>query len=80
MDESSQLVASAPSNSDEKYNTVQLRDDEATAGGYKSHDAEHEKPQKEPIRNLIAFFICGLLNNYSYVVMLSSAEHMVCGG
>lgn len=31
----------------------------------------------EQYRNLVAFFICGLLNNYSYVVMLSAAEHLV---
>ena len=29
---------------------------------------EHEKP-----RNLIAFWILGLCNNYSYVIMLSAA-------
>ncbi len=34
---------------------------------------EHEEP-KELTRNLIAFFVCGLINNFGYVVMLSAAE------
>ena len=35
-----------------------------------------EKP-KEPWRNLIAFFLIGLINNYSYVVMLSAAKDIL---
>lgn len=30
-------------------------------------------------RDMVAFFICGVLNNYSYVVMLSAAEEMLEG-
>ncbi|KAL9647539.1 hypothetical protein ABK040_006895 [Willaertia magna] len=35
--------------------------------------------KKSNWRDLIAFFICGLLNNYSYVIMLSAAEDLVKG-
>ena len=42
-----------------------------------AQDEEIKERDVEKMRNLIAFFICGLMNNYSYVVMLSSAEHMV---
>lgn len=33
----------------------------------------------EPWHNLVAFWLCGLLNNFSYVVMLSAAETIVSG-
>ena len=41
----------------------------------KKSDTRIDPPNK--IRNLVAFFICGLINNFSYVVMLSAAEDMV---
>lgn len=34
---------------------------------------EKKKRESAKTRDLIAFFICGLLNNYSYVIMLSAA-------
>lgn len=55
----------------EKISTVNSQDgdklvDAADEGGKK-------KKEGAKTRDLIAFFICGLLNNYSYVIMLSAA-------
>nr|CAG4709102.1 unnamed protein product [Naegleria fowleri] len=40
---------------------------------------EKKKRESAKTRDLIAFFICGLLNNYSYVIMLSAAEDLIHG-
>ncbi|EFC47374.1 predicted protein [Naegleria gruberi] len=61
----------------EKISTVNSQDgdklvDAADEGGKK-------KKEGAKTRDLIAFFICGLLNNYSYVIMLSAAEDLIHG-
>lgn len=43
-------------------------------------DLSPRKEEKEPessTRNIIGFFILGLVNNFAYVVFLSAAEHMI---
>ena len=39
----------------------------------KEEEGVKKKKESAKLRDLIAFFICGLMNNYSYVVMLSAA-------
>lgn len=42
-------------------------------------DGSDEEQRHALWRDMVAFFICGVLNNYSYVVMLSAAEEMLEG-
>lgn len=34
---------------------------------------------KEPVRNLLGFWLCGLINNFSYVLFLSAAHDIIHG-
>lgn len=45
----------------------------------KDYEALDEQRPRESPRNLIAFFLAGLINNFGYVVMLSAAEDMLQG-
>ncbi|KAG2378991.1 hypothetical protein C9374_007629 [Naegleria lovaniensis] len=55
--------------------------DHVEEGGNEEEKPKKEKKKREPAktRDLVAFFICGLLNNYSYVIMLSAAEDLIHG-
>lgn len=36
-----------------------------------------DKEAESSTRNIVGFFILGLVNNFAYVVFLSAAEHMI---
>jgi battenin len=42
-----------------------------------SSSHEKERDPEYNIRNVIGFFLLGLINNFNYVVFLSAAEHMI---
>lgn len=42
-----------------------------------SDDNETVRPSKEKPRNLIAYWLLGLCNNYAYIIMLSAAHDIL---
>jgi hypothetical protein len=44
--------------------------------GLVSHKPKQKHEKAHP-RDLIAFFICGLMNNFGYVIFLTAAEDLV---
>eukprot|EP01116_Phalansterium_solitarium_P022517 TRINITY_DN7463_c0_g1_i1.p2 TRINITY_DN7463_c0_g1~~TRINITY_DN7463_c0_g1_i1.p2 ORF type:complete len:139 (+),score=21.91 TRINITY_DN7463_c0_g1_i1:103-519(+) len=50
--------------------------------GKKRNSYEHLADPRDRAhpRDLVAFFICGLINNYAYVVMLSAAGDLLSSG
>ena len=62
---------------DYNYKQVNNQEEEAKVDlNCSSLVEDHEKP-REPWRNLIGFFLIGLMNNFSYVVMLSAAKDII---